>query len=66
MLSGGHFDSGFLNGASLFVGHQSELVIGAYGGDFCYGQTFDEQRIVIEMKLADLEILNSTQGLDAI
>ena len=60
------FLAGLHDGVLLGVREEAELVVGdgcAFLGD---GQAGDEQRVLVEVELADLEVLDATERLHAV
>ena len=58
--------AGLHDGIVLLLGEKSKLVVGHGGRHLCYSQALDEERILVEMEFADLEVFDSAQCLYAV
>ena len=66
MLALANLLAGLHNGIFLSIADETQLMVGYGSCLFGDGQTIDEQRILVEMKLADIKVLKAAKGLNAI
>ena len=65
MLAVGEFLAGLYYGVAYLIGYKAQFVVSLDGGHLHDAESLDELRVVAEMVVADIEILNTSQGLDA-